>query len=932
MSLPCPCCSPPCPCPAPAVPHHVPALPLLFPAMSLLCPCRSPPCLCPAYAVPRHVPALPPLFPALSLSCLCCSLPCPCPAPAFPRHVPALTPQFARFVLALPLPIHALPSSPLFCPDLSHTLLPSPTLSCSPLPCPVQIFLTLRCTTIPISFALLSLLYPLYSADITVSMGAESSGLRGCVLEEPSVTLPSGLNMFSAVLQDGKPASVFVYKQGNDDKVNKAAKHLKTLRHPCLLRFLSCFVQDGGIHLVTERVTPLGLLLGNLTPEEICAGIFDLLQALVFLHDRGKSSHNNVCMSSVFVSDDGHWKLGGMETVCKFSEATPEFLASVQTARESSDVPPEEKLGGFKTLPEKHAHARDAFSFGVLVEALLPLLSSYVSDELLESLRSTLQVSLLTSDPTLRPALSSLLTHEFFRNDFLDIMNFLKSLTLKSEDEKHEFFKFLLDRVHNLHEELIATRLAPKLLNSLVFAEPTAVKSFLPHLLQPKKDSAGRVGEQCLLSVPLYRRHVVPHLLKLFKVNEEHVRVVLLSHIHVYAEFFSHDELKNQILPQILLGMRDTNDALVAMTLQSLAVLVPLLGAQVVVGGERTKVFKRTTPNFTKSTEATPENSPVHIVEESLPRSSQPSRVTSLLPKHLECEEVILEKLNSLQSVKRDAHLPSTSNPVLHGNMALPLNGLSKEKKVENGVRTEDQDEDWPDWEDAGEKSGKYQPVQISIQSTDSDSDFPATTAHDEGPWDDFDNSEVISKRSSATPQPVPAARSLNDRSAAPTSGPARESKALKLSTASVKTASGLKNVSLDKAWEQNVIDTRPSERGVAPEAKLKNRPRSAGSGGLGEEFTIEVKKKPDRDPELDLFADMVPDIKMSSSMFLPMGGSVSKPEGLLAAAGSYTEPDTTHLNTVGLTAKFAAADLTEADAEAWGDSDINWEDENTWS
>lgn len=242
------------------------------------------------------------------------------------------------------------------------------------------------------------------------------------------------------------------------------------------------------------------------------------------------------------------------------------------------------------------------------------------------------------------------------------------------------------------------------------------------------------------------------------------------------------------------------------------------------------------------------------------------------------------------------------------------MNGFSQKKEAQNGSRTETQEEDWPDWEDTGEKPGKYQPVQINIRPADGESELPTTGAYGEqGPWGDFEDSEVISERSTTTPQPVPSSKSLSisaigAATVAP-SEPTRESKALKLGTASVKPASEQKHMSSDT----DMKDTRPSKPGLSAAAMNKNGHRSAGGGGLGEEFTIEVKRKPERDPELDLFADMVPDIKISSpSMFLPIGSSVRKPEGFPAAVESHSQPDTTHLNTLDLTAKFAAVDLTE--------------------
>ncbi|XP_036879980.2 protein-associating with the carboxyl-terminal domain of ezrin isoform X2 [Manis javanica] len=655
-------------------------------------------------------------------------------------------------------------------------------------------------------------------------------------------------------------------------------QHLKTLRHPCLLRFLSCTVEADGIHLVTERVQPLGVALEALSPAEVCAGIYDVLLALVFLHDRagrlavivfgdqrsvflsfcsrngnappvpapqGHLTHNNVCLSSVFVSEDGHWKLGGMETVCAVPQATPEFLKSIQSVRDPTSVPPEETSPDFTTLPASHGHARDAYSFGMLVERVLTVLSEQgrprlpasscspaggvlgtdelwtsVSAGALPSFRQTLRPALLNPSPQSRPALRTLLSHDFFRNDFLEIVDFLQSLTLKSEEEKAEFFKFLLDRVSGLSEELIASRLVPLLLNQLVFAEPVAVKSFLPHLLGPKQAPAQGEAPR-LLSPALFRSRVVPMLLRLFEVHEEHVRVVLLSHLEAYVGHLPREQLRTVVLPQVLLGLRDTSDSIVAITLHSLAVLVSLLGPEVVVGGERTKIFKRTAPSFTKTVDLSPEGD--HFT----------------------------------QPVK------------------FPLNGISDVKSASGDTDSFPGPDEWPDWGEPGDQAGSTQAGPVEPRGT-----AQAPRPGEEETWGDTG-----------------------------------------LHSSPVEPALAREATLLQSCPPQKPELTQGDHPSLARPPKTLShdrRPKLPSELSLGEEFTIHVKQQPVRDTELDWFADMTPEIKPSAALVLP------------ELTAQMVAPSRATASPVMFSSKFAAAATVEVPAEGWGEGELGWDD-SSW-
>ncbi|NXT47322.1 PACE1 protein, partial [Pluvianellus socialis] len=446
------------------------------------------------------------------------------------------------------------------------------------------------------------------------------------------------------------------------------------------------------------------------------------------------------------------------------------------------------------------------------------------------------------------------------------------------------------------------------------------IEAVFSHLHLSSLEQIGESQSSCLLSPALFQTHVIPVLLKLFEVHEEHVRMVLLSHIHAYAELFSREELKNIILPQVLLGLRDTSDSIVAITLHSLAVLVSLLGPEVVVGGERTKIFKSSAPSFMKTADLSPEDSPSHVVSNQRNQASRPLKNNfSVFPIS---GNVPVKKL----SVRQDNPLALKTG---EQDTPCPLNGIPGNISTLGSSRSslttsEKPAEEWPDWSEPEETDTK-KTVNIQIRPREpqgSVGPYFAERDVDEKPWDDFEPSSPSPELSSGncltvtqtdvveSPRPLPGTHQLS-----------KEFKSLRLSSPPKSCP--------ENSWSNDKRDHQELGGTVLPKTTFQERLKSSLESGLGEEFTIKVKRKPVQDPELDWFADMIPDIKPSSAiLILP---EVRTEVVVPSDSGVVSSREGASQNAL-FSSKFAAADVIEADAAGWGEEEeLNWEDDANW-
>lgn len=382
-------------------------------------------------------------------------------------------------------------------------------------------------------------------------------------------------------------------------------------------------------------------------------------------------SHNNVCVSSIYVSGDGQWKFGGLQYLCTFSELNTAYLKHARIHRYDKAIDPNEES-------YENTSKVDQYAFAVLVDDVF---KGHSDDDVphLKEFRKYCRNCLQNSDPSKRPNLSEVLRDNFFNHEFISIYKFLNFLPFKSEDERCNFFSSILDNLKCFDEETVAKQLGGLLLSRLTLLDTTARRDVLPFILKPKNDRIQNGESSGFFHLSVFKEHVKPRLLQLFGVRDSQIRMLLLIHFTKFVHVFTHEELSQHILPELLLGIKDTDDELVASTLICLSELVPILGADTVVGGKRSRIF----------TDGRPKTQ---------------ANLTNSNTRHINNKYKVLEDFYCTESAHHDnRNSDSYEQTITLKERPSPVGGESTEfdATVEDSQKITiiDSEEDWDDWE-----------------------------------------------------------------------------------------------------------------------------------------------------------------------------------------------------------------------------------------
>ncbi|SCZ96994.1 BZ3500_MvSof-1268-A1-R1_Chr4-2g06919 [Microbotryum saponariae] len=427
----------------------------------------------------------------------------------------------------------------------------------------------------------------------------------------------SSVTVFSFDLNAPQQPNQGAAGSSNDRKAQlvlakNALRKLRALRHPHILKFLDGVDTDTTVWIVTEPVRSLSLELDSagtpLAEESKVYGLLHLVTALAFLNKDGASIHGNIRPESVWITQGGEWKLGGMELTTRKDDDSGviwNYAGLLPDAR--SYTSPEVRKGGWTALKEHEASALDSYQLYLLIfvifnGALPPTFSSSSSPPTLPGTRGQTPQNIYTTWRRLgNPNPKARLRTDLFlelgigsesgtpgwwpSNRLVKLSAALEGFSLASEAEKMELLK-MLKTVSDANATAAAGSTKKRASNALPdeFLKYKVLSSLVrtfefggggPALLPIILNLASGLSEQ------EYAQSIIQPLVRMFATPDRATRMALLEGLDKFADKLSNKDVTEKIWPHLLSGFGDVVPVIREATVKSVLLIAPKLSDRI---------------------------------------------------------------------------------------------------------------------------------------------------------------------------------------------------------------------------------------------------------------------------------------------------------------------------------------------------------------
>ncbi|TVY83949.1 putative inactive serine/threonine-protein kinase scy1 [Lachnellula suecica] len=397
--------------------------------------------------------------------------------------------------------------------------------------------------------------------------------------------------------EDGSNCSIFSFDvTANKSRLpmaRNAARKLRTLRHPGVIKVFDTVETETYIYIATERVIPLRwhIKRKSMSAETLKWGLFGVAKTIKFINDEASSVHGALRVGSLYTGESGEWKVGGFEVLSSIKDDEAIIYNYGSLVPDAGRyTPPELAKSGWDAIKRNPLTAVDAYNFGTLVFEVFN--GEFIGGDqagqtknIPPAMHSSYR-RLVNSNPKARVSVGNFLDQGqrnggFFSTPLIKLTDSVDNLGMKTEEEREEFLNDLDALSDDFPEDYFKMKILPELLKSVEFGGG-GPKVFGVVMKISKK-----------LSDDEFEAKVTPAVIRLFSSPDRAIRVCLLDNLPVMIDRLPQKVVNDKIFPQMVTGFTDVAPVVREQTVKAVLTIIGKLSDRT-INGELLKYLAKT--------------------------------------------------------------------------------------------------------------------------------------------------------------------------------------------------------------------------------------------------------------------------------------------------------------------------------------------------